>query len=75
MTRVVESARALPADGPVSPAPKYSVEYFVERLGRALVDDVLAQVAAAPPPSAEKVAEVRRLFAVVQLNRSNAGAA
>jgi hypothetical protein len=41
---------------------KYSREWFIERLGPEVVADVLAQVAAAPKPSPEKVAELRRLF-------------
>lgn len=45
----------------------FSREYFLARLGPELVEDVLAKVAAAPAPSPEKVAEVRRLFAAVPL--------
>lgn len=45
----------------------FSREYFLARLGPELVADVEAKVAAAPPPSPEKVAELRRLFAAVPL--------
>lgn len=48
-------------------AAPYSREYFLARLGSEVVADVLEQVASAPVPSPEKVAEVRRLFAAVPL--------
>lgn len=67
---VVHAIQDRSAHGRTVPEP-YSREYFIERLGAEVVDGVLAKVAAAPAPSAEKVAEVRRLFAVVQLDRTN----
>lgn len=68
LERPSNAARTLLADD-VTPEP-YSREYFLARLGPELVADVLAKVAAAPPPSPAKVAEVRRLFAAVPLKQA-----
>jgi hypothetical protein len=42
---------------------EWSKERSLELLGPELMADIAAQVAAAPKPSPEKVAELRRLFA------------
>lgn len=53
------------------PAEPYSGDWSKERslelLGPELMDAIAASVAAAPPPSPAKVAELRRLFSGVPL--------
>lgn len=44
---------------------EWSKERSLELLGPTVMADIAARVAAAPAPSAEKVAELRRLFAAV----------
>lgn len=44
---------------------EWSKERSLELLGPVVMADIAAQVAAAPVPSPEKVAEVARLFAAV----------
>jgi hypothetical protein len=46
---------------------KYSKERALALLGPELMAAIAASVAAAPPPSPEKVAELRRLFSAVPL--------
>lgn len=49
----------------VAEVKPYSREYFLARLGPEVVAAIDASVAAAPKPSPELVAEMRRLFAVI----------
>ena len=66
MTARQTAAIERPSRAPCSPEPvPYSREYFLARLGPEVVADIDARVAAAPPPSAQKVEEIRRLFAAV----------
>lgn len=53
----------------------WSKERSLELLGPELMADIAAKVAAAPAPSPEKVAEVRRLFAapLAKLSRERSG--
>ena len=46
---------------------EWSMERSLELLGPEVMADIAARVAAAPAPSPEKVAELRRLFAAVPL--------
>lgn len=46
---------------------EWSKERSLELLGPAVMADIAARVAAAPAPSAAKVAELRRLFAAVPI--------
>jgi hypothetical protein len=45
----------------------WSKERSLELLGPEVMADIAASVAAAPPPSPELIAKLRRLFAAVQI--------
>lgn len=58
------SARTVPQAEPYT--GEYSKERSLERLGPELMAHIEACVDAAPPPSAEMIAALRRAFAITQ---------